>query len=158
MNNILKQIHKYHIYAVSSKKAILLASSNSKTELRVKALDNLKLDTEERLKKYNGAFLFRIKLLNVEIDQFVEEKNSAIKMIGGPIVAIIERIKINTTNSNKIKLKNIDEIKPGNKIYFSNTYLEKMNTIKQDTIDKIAFDFAHKKFNDGLFAVNTINE
>ena len=33
-----------------------------------------------------------------------------------------------------------------------------MNTINVETIDKIAFNFVHKKFNDGLFAVNTINE
>lgn len=158
MNNILKQIHKYYIYAVSNKKAILLGSSNSKTELRIKALKNLNLDTKERLKKYNGAFLYRIKLLNVEIEQFAEEKNSNIKMIGGPIVAIIERITIDTSDSNRIKLKSIKETLSGNKIYFSDIYLEKMNTINVETIDKIAFNFVHKKFNDDLFAVNTINE
>ena len=37
-------------------------------------------------------------------------------------------------------------------------YLEKYETIKPDSIDSIAFKFAHKKFNFGLFAVNTLNE
>jgi hypothetical protein len=164
---ILKQLDKYYIYAVSSKKPILLASSNSKTDLRVGALEKLELNpsdpestSQERINKYNGLYLYRIKLMKVPKTQYDQEKNSKIKMIGGPIVAIVERVQINV--GEKIKLKSADTV-PGtdetnNKIYFSQVYLKKYETIKPESIDSIAFKFAHKKFNLGLFAVNTLNE
>jgi hypothetical protein len=159
MSEILKQLDKYYIYAVSSKKPILLASSDSKTELRTIALDKLELTPsmeKARFDKYNGLYLFRIKLMKVPKKDFDAEKNSKIKMIGGPIVAVVDRVQINI--GDKIKLKSIETDSVLNKIYFSDVYLEKYETIKPDSIDSIAFKFAHKKFNFGLFAVNTLNE
>ena len=163
MVEILKQLDKYYIYAVSSKKPILLASSNSKTDLRVDALEKLQLNPtgdagKDRIDKYNGLYLYRIKLMKVPKKEFEKEKNSQIKMIGGPIVAVVERVQINI--GDKIKLKSVDSLddESNNKIYFSPVYLKKYETIKSETIDSIAYKFAHKKFNLGLFAVNTINE
>ncbi len=159
MSEILKNIDKYYIYAVSSKKPVLLASSNSKTDLRTEALDKLQLNSTEktdRVNKYNGLYLYRIKLMKVPKKDYQAESTSQIKMIGGPIVAIVERVQINI--GDKIKLKSIDDNNVSNKIYFSPVYLKKYDTIKSESIDKIAFDFAHKKFNFGLFAVNTLNE
>jgi len=159
MSEILKQLDKYYIYAVSSKKPILLASSDSKTELRTIALDKLELKPsmeKARFDKYNGLYLFRIKLMKVSKKDVDAEKNSNVKMIGGPIVAIIERVQINI--GDKIKLNSIETDSVNNKIYFSPVYLEKYETIKSDSLDSIAFKFAHKKFNSGLFAVNTLNE
>ncbi len=159
MSGILKNIDKYYIYAVGNKKPILLSSSNSKTELRIEALDKLQLkasEKSERVDKYNGLHLYRIKLMKVPKKDYQVESTSQIKMIGGPIVAIVERIQINI--GDKIKLKSIDEATVSNKIYFSEVYLKKYDTIKPESIDKIAYDFAHKKFNFGLFAVNTLNE
>ncbi len=159
MSNILKQLDKYYIYAVSSKKPILLASSNGKTELRKQALAKLELNSQtskDKVDKYNGLYLYRIKLMKVPKKDYHAETNSQIKMIGGPIVAVVERVQINI--GDKIKLKSIDEPNANNKIYFSSVYLKKYETIKPESIDKIAFDFAHKKFNFGLFAVNTLND
>lgn len=159
MSDILKQLDKYYIYAVSSKKPILLASSDSKSELRTITLDKLELNPsmdKARVDKYNGLYLFRIKLMKVPKKDVQAEKNSKIKMIGGPIVAIVERVQINI--GPKIKLKSLDTDSVNNKIYFSQVYLEKYDTIKSDSIDSIAFNFAHKKYNSGLFAVNTVNE
>ena len=160
---ILSQIDKYYIYAVSSKKPILLASSNSKTDLRVGTLEKLELNPSDlgdassnRINKYNGLYLYRIKLMKVPKTQYDQEKNSKIKMIGGPIVAVVERVQINI--GEKIKLKSVDTEETNNKIYFSPVYLKKYETIKPESIDQIAFKFAHKKFNLGLFAVNTLNE
>lgn len=160
---ILSQIDKYYIYAVSSKKPILLASSNSKTDLRVGTLEKLELNPSDlgdassnRINKYNGLYLYRIKLMKVPKTQYDQEKNSKIKMIGGPIVAVVERVQINI--GEKIKLKSVDTEETNNKIYFSPVYLKKYETIKPESIDTIAFKFAHKKFNLGLFAVNTLNE
>lgn len=84
------------------------------------------------------------------------EKNSKVKMIGGPIVAVVERVQI--IIGNEIKLKNMDSEEVNNKIYFSPDYLKKYKTIKPDSIKLIAYKFAHGKFNNGLFAVNAINE
>ncbi len=161
MSNILEQVDKYYIYAVSSKKAILLASSDEKTKLRELALKKLELGekiNKTKAEKYNGVYLFRIKLMKVPKKDLTAESNSKIKMIGGPIVAIVERIQINIgNNGDNIKLKSIDNENVTNKIYFSPVYLKKYSTIKTESINKIAFDFAHKKFNSGLFAVNTLN-
>jgi len=157
--NLLKRLDKYYIYAVSSKKAVLLASSNSKTQLRDQTLDKLKLGPDgdkSQANKYSGLYLYRIKLMKVSKKDIEKESDSQIKMIGGPIVAVVERVKINV--GNKIKLKSIDDNEVRNKIYFSPVYLEKYKTIKQKSIDSIAFDFAHDKFNSGLFAVNTLND
>ena len=159
MSQILKGLDKYYIYAVNSKKPILLANSDSKTELRTIALKKLNLNqtpNKDQIDKYNGLYLFRIKLMKVPKKDYNSEKNSKIKMIGGPIVAIIERVQINI--GSKIKLKSMKIESTNNKIYFSNVYLSKYNTIKLDSINSIAFKFAHNKFNLGLFAVNTINE
>jgi len=159
MSEILRNLDKYYIYAVSSKKPVLLASSNSKTELRTEALDKLELNPSnksDRIDKYNGLYLYRIKLMKVPKKDYQAESKSQIKMIGGPIVAIVERVQINI--GDKIKLKSIDETNVNNKIYFSPVYLKKYETIKSESIDKIAYDFAHKKFNFGLFAVNTLND
>jgi hypothetical protein len=158
MSEILKELDKYFIYAVSSKKSILLAKSNSKTQLRKLALDKLEINSsmsKDRIDKYNGLYLYRIKLMKVHKKDYEMDKKSKIKMIGGPIVAVVERVQINITNN--IKLKSIDEDTTNNKIYFSPIYLKKYKTIKEDSINKIALDFAHKKFNSSLFAVNTIN-
>ncbi len=159
MGDILKQIDKYYIYAVSSKKANLLGSSNGKTELRELALEKLDLgpNTDKaKADKYNGLYLYRIKLMKVSKKDYANEANSQVKMIGGPIVAIVERVQINISN-NKIKLKSVDGENASNKIYFSPVYLKKYDTIKQESIDSIALGVAHKKFNSGLFAVNTLN-
>ena len=150
MSQILKQLDKYYIYAVSSKKPILLASSNSKTELRTLALDKLELNPsmeKARIDKYNGLYLFRIKLMKVSKKDFDEEENSKIKMIGGPIVAVVERVQINIGPKIKLKSTALDTDSVNNKIYFSQVYLEKYETIKPDSIDSIAFKFVHKKFN-----------
>ena len=168
MSNILGQIDKYYLYAVSNKKSILLSSSDSKTDLRDLAIKKLELVPDklaksknqiipkDKIDKYNGLYLYRIKLMKVPKKDMENNKKSNIKMLGGPIVAIIERIQININN--KVKLKSLDDTTVNNKIYFSTTYLKKYETIKSDTIDKIAFNYAHDKFNSGLFAVNTINE
>lgn len=166
MSNILEQIDKYYLYAISNKKSILLSSSDSKTDLRDIAIKKLELVPDKLAKnqilpknlidKYNGLYLYRIKLMKVPKKLMENNKKSNIKMVGGPIVAIIERVQININN--KVKLKSMDDTTVNNKIYFSPTYLKKYETIKSDTIDKIAFNYAHDKFNSGLFAVNTINE
>lgn len=143
---------KYYLYVVNNRKSILLSSSNSKTELRKKALEKI----GDRIGKYDGLHLYRVKLMKVPKKEIAAEANSKIKVIGGPLVAIIEKLLI-SVNEDKIKLKSVDS--KTNRIYFSEKYLKKHDKIVPvETINKMIWDWVHKKFNQGLFAVNIINE
>lgn len=143
---------KYYLYVVNNKKSILLSSSNSKTELREKALEKI----GDRIGKYDGLHLYRVKLMKVPKKEIAAETNSKIKVIGGPLVAIIEKILINV-GKDKTKLKSIDG--KTNKIYFSEKYLKKHDKIVPvETVNQMIWNWVHKKFNQGLFAINVINE
>jgi len=154
---------KYYLYVVNNKKSILLSSSNSKTELREKALEKI----GDRIEKYDGLHLYRVKLMKVPKNEIAADTNSKIKVIGGPLVAIIEKILINVIKNSlykaytplqgyKIKLKSVDG--KTNRIYFSEKYLIKHNKIVSvETINKMIWDWVYQKFNQGLFAINVIN-
>ncbi len=144
-------IDKYFLYIVNNKKSILLSSSDSKTELREMALEKI----GDKIEKYNGLWLYRVKIMKVPKKEFAKEANSKIKIIGGPWVAIIERILIDHNNQ-RTKLKSLDD--KVNRIYFSEKYFKKHDNIQQDSINDLVFDFVHKKFNEGLFAINTIDK
>ncbi len=141
---------KYYLYVVNNKKAILLSSSNSKKELREKALEKI----GNKIGKYDGLYLYRVKLMKVPKKEIAAESNSKIKVIGGPLVAIIEKILINV-GEDKTKLKSIDG--KTNRVYFSEKYLKKHNKkVPIETVNQMILDWVHKKFNQGLFAVNVI--
>jgi hypothetical protein len=143
---------KYYLYVVNNKKSILLSSSNSKSKLREKALEKI----ADRIDKYDGLYLYRVKLMKVSKKEIAKETNSKIKVIGGPLVAIIEKILINV-GKNKTKLKSIDD--KTNRIYFSEKYLKKNDKkVSVETINNMIWKWVHNKFNTGLFAVNVINE
>jgi len=155
---------KYYLYMVNNKKAILLSSSNSKTKLREKALEKI----GDKIEKYHNLHLYRVKLMKVPKKEVASESKSKVKVIGGPLVAIIEKILINVSKHNssstktftqciKTTLKSIDS--KTNKIYFSKKYLKKHDKIVNvETLNKMIWDWVHKKFNQGLFAVNVIND
>jgi len=143
---------KYYLYIVNNKKSILLSSSDSKTELREKGLKNI----GDKIEKYNGLYLYRVKIMKVPKKDLNTEEGSKIKFIGGPWVAIIERILIDY-NNRRTKLKSVDA--HGNtRIYFSEKYFKKHDSIQQESINNLIFDFVHKKFSDALFAINTIDK
>ena len=143
---------KYFLYIVNNKKAILLSNSNSKTDLRAGALARI----GDKIEKYNGMLLYRVKITKVPRKDYTSEAKSQIKFIGGPWVAIVERVLIDYNNKNKTtKLKSIDN--DINRIYFTDKYFKKYKNIQQKSIDQLVYDFVHKKFNTGLFAINTID-
>ena len=154
---LLDDIDRYYMFVVNNTKAILLAQSDSKSDLRLMSLKKLGLNCEtDKTNKYNGLHLYRVKITSVPKKDLLNDKMSKIKMIGGPVVAVIERIQINIDNG--VKLVSIDENEVNNKVYFSSEYIKKHGTINLKSINKIAFNFAHNKFNKGLFAINTIND
>jgi hypothetical protein len=143
---------KYYLYIVNNKKSILLANSNSKTKLREKSLEKI----GDKIEKYNGLYLYRVKIMKVSKKDLNTEKGSEIKFIGGPWVAIIERILIDY-NNRRTKLKSVDA--HGNtRIYFSKKYFKKYDSIQQESINNLIFNYVHKKFSDALFAINTIDK
>lgn len=143
---------KYYLYIVNNRKSILLANSNSKTKLREKSLEKI----GDKIEKYNGLYLYRVKIMKVPKKDLNTEKDSEIKFIGGPWVAIIERILIDY-NNRRTKLKSVDA--HGNtRIYFSKKYFKKYDSIQQESINNLIFNYVHKKFSDALFAINTIDK
>ena len=143
---------KYFLYIVNTKKSILLSRSNSKTELREKGLEKI----GDKIEKYNGLYLYRVKIMKVSKKDLEKEEGSKIKFIGGPWVAIIERILIDH-NNRRTKLKSVD-VHKNTRIYFSEKYFKKHDTIQQESIDNLIFNYVHKKFSDALFAINTIDK
>jgi hypothetical protein len=143
---------KYYLYIVNTKKSILLSSSDSKTELREKGLKNV----GDKIEKYNGLYLYRVKIMKVPKKDLEKEEGSKIKFIGGPWVAIIERILIDH-NNRRTKLKSVD-VHKNTRIYFSEKYFKKYDTIQQESIDNLIFNHVHKKFSDSLFAINTVDK
>ena len=143
---------KYYLYIVNSKKSILLSSSDSKTELREKGLKNV----GDKIEKYNGLYLYRVKIMKVPKKDLEKEEDRTIKLIGGPWVAIIERILIDH-NNRRTKLKSVD-VHGNTRIYFSEKYFKKYNSIQQESINNLIFNYVHKKFSDALFAINTIDK
>ena len=147
-------MERYYLIIVNNKKSILLSSSNSKTDLRKKALDKI----DDKIDRYDGLFLYRIKLMKVPKKLILSDSKSKIKVIGGPVVAIIEKILITVkpNNNNKVKLSSIGEQQ---RIYFSEFYLKNHNyMILDESISKLIWDWVNNKFNPGLFAINIINE
>lgn len=153
MVNYLSGIDKYYLFAVNNTKAILLSSSNSKTDLRKKAIEKLGKKTTN-ISKYDQMTLHRIKLIKTPSKEIENEAKSKIKTIGGPYCAVIEHIQI--IAKNKIRFKNLDEIK---RIYFSQEYVDTNLKIKSTTISYIAFEYVKgKTYKSDLFAINTINK
>jgi len=145
-------MNKYYLYIVNTKKSILLSSSDSKTELREKGLKTV----GDKIEKYNGLYLYRVKIIKVPKKDFEKEEGSKIKFIGGPWVAIIERILIDH-NNRRTKLKSVD-VHKNTRIYFSEKYFKKYDSIQQESIDNLIFNYVHKKFSDALFAINSVDK
>lgn len=134
---------KYYLYIVNNKKAIELASSSSKTELRDKGLEKI----GEKIKNYNGLYLYRIKVSKVTKADIKNDEQNKIKLIGGPWVASVERILINV-EKDKVTLKGLGE--ESTKIYAKT---EPTN----ESVNKLIWDYSNNKFNMSPFAVNVIN-
>ena len=143
---------KYYLYIVNTKKSILLSSSDSKTELRKNGLEKI----GDKIEKYNGLYLYRVKIMKVTKKDLEKEEGRTIKFIGGPWVAIIERILIDH-NNRRTKLKSVD-VHKNTRIYFSQKYFKKYDSIQQESIDNLIFNHVHKKFSDALFAINTVDK
>jgi len=146
--NIIVNIGKYHYLIVNSSKSIILSSSNSKNEARQNALVKLQPILNDVL----GKNIYLLTIRKISKKDLKSQENDSIKVLGGPIEIIIEKIEV----INKNKLKNKGGF--GNKrIYFTEKYLQKYKEINRNSLEKFAFDYHNKKLKQGPFDINVIN-
>ena len=135
------QIDKYYIYGVGNNKTKLFGKGDTKSD----AINDAKTNTTNIIDKLNGTYMHLVHIKEVSTQEINDEKQSKIKMIGGPIVAVIKKILVDNS-----QLK-IDDSK-GEKIYFEN------KNIDESDIKKVVTNFVHGKYNNGQFAVNVYNK
>lgn len=139
--NNKSQIDKYYIYGVGSKKTNLFGKGDTQSD----AINNTKSNITNIIDKIDSTYMHLVHIKEVSPQEINDEKQSKIKMIGGPVVAVIKKILVDNT-----QLK-IDDSK-GEKIYFEN------KNIDESDIKKVVTNFVHGKYNTGPFAVNVYNK
>jgi hypothetical protein len=145
--NIIQHIGKYHYLIANSSKSILLSSSNSKNEARESAIQKIKPIINNVL----GKYIYLLTIRKISEKNLKAQENDSIKVLGGPIEVTIEKVLV--VNDNKFK----NEGGSGNnRVYFSKKYLHS-NSIENDNIKKIAFDYHNEKLKNGPFDLNIIN-
>ena len=147
--NIIVNIGKYHYLIVNSSKSIILSSSNSKNEARQNALEKI----QPILNAVLGKHIYLLTIRKIPKKDLKSQENDSIKLLGGPIEIIIERIEV----INKNKLKNKGGFR-NNIIYFSESFFKKYKEIKNSNLEQIAFDYHNKKLKQGPLDVNVINQ
>ncbi len=140
LKEIIIKCNKYH-YVYYNNKPIKYKSYPEKKK-------NISINNKEKL------ILIKLKTLSKKL--YEKEKISPIKVSGGPLYAEVNVYSIfdGKIVKEKSKLKN--------KIYFPKKYLKKIldkdycKIIKKDIL-KISKKYINNKINQGLIAINTIN-
>ena len=153
--NLILGQDKYFYLLVSGNKVSVLSSGRSKHVTKDEAIDRI-IEKSKNINSFNDKIIYRLTVRKVTKEEKQEEKESvAISFIGGPIVAVIDSIKVKV-NNNKITFKNLGEL--GNsKVFLNNKYLKKYNTIDKSHIKKMVYAYA-KDVTNSAFAVNTITD
>lgn len=131
---IIKDVGKYHYILSTSNKTLYLSCSNSKNEARKEALEEL----EPIMDKVQGKIIYLLTLRKIPKKDLEKEKDVKIKLLGGPIEGMIEKIEV----VNKKKLKNLGGFK-NNRFYFTSDYLEKKD-ITKDILEKMVFEYKNE--------------
>jgi hypothetical protein len=139
LKEIINKCNKYHYIKINNKD-YKYKSFSEKQKISIKNKEKLVL----------------IKLKTLSKKMYSKEKNSHIKVSGGPLYAevIVYSIFDGKIIKEKTKLKN--------KVYFSKKYIKKIlekdfcKIIKKDIL-KICNNYMNDKLNQGLIAINTID-
>ena len=109
----------------------------------------------KNISSFNDKTIYRITIRKVTKEEKQEEKDSeGISFVGGPIVAVIEDIRVKVNDSNKVKFENLGQL--GNsKVFLNNKYLKKYSSLDNSHIKKIVYAY-DKDLTNSAFAVNTI--
>ncbi len=141
LKEIINKCNKYHYIKINNTKIEGYKSYPEKKK-------NISIKNKEKL------ILIRLKTLSKKL--YEKEKKSPIKVSGGPLYVEVNVYSIfdGKVIKEKPKLKN--------KIYFPKKYLKKIldkdycKIIKKDIL-KISKKYINNKINQGLIAINTIN-
>jgi len=154
-NGILRQDKYYYILVIGNKTS-LLSSDNSKSTAKDKAIETLKNKSND-INSFNNKIIYRVTIRKVTKEEKEEEaKSVAISYVGGPLVSIIENVKVLIDSNNKIKYKNLGEC--GNsKVFLDKKYLKKYNFVDIKNIRKLVYAY-DKSITNCAFAVNTISD
>lgn len=144
LTEIVKSIGKYHYFYSNQSKTTLLSSSSSKTEARQEALTKLKPNIDKLI----GKHLYLLTLKKIPKKDLDKQKKTILNIYGGPLVAIIEYVLIQSDN----KFKNIGS-DTNNRIYFKQKFLDE-NKLDKNDIKKIVMNYHSKKLKQGLFDIN----
>lgn len=147
INTILSHNKYFYILVIGSKSS-LLSMGKHKEESKNNAIKTL-VKKIKNINTVNNKIIYRI-----TIKKSPNDKKNNLKMTGGPLVAIIENIKIIIDKEKSLKLKNTGS-SGNNKVYFTKKFLSNNNSIGEKNIKKIAVAF-DKNTTNKLFAINTI--
>ena len=145
--NFIVASGKYHYVITNKTKSIILSSSNSKNEARQEALEKLQPMMDAVL----GKYIYLLTIRKIPKKNIKSQEDTTLKVVGGPVKVLIERIEV----INKNKLKNKGGL--GNsRAYFVDEYFKKYNEIKRNSLEQFAFDYHNKKLKLGPLDVNII--
>jgi hypothetical protein len=141
LKEIINKCNKYHYIKINTNKQIKgYKSFSEKQTISIKNKEKLVL----------------IKLKTLSKKMYIKEKKSPIKVTGGPLYADVNVYSIFDGKIVKEKKKF------KNKVYFTKKYIKKIleidfcKIIKKDIL-KICNNYINNKLNQGLFAINTID-
>ena len=139
-------VNKYNYYYYDFNKVHLLFSNNN--------VNNIKNKIKKIIKKKNitNGEIIITKLSKVSKKLYNENKNSKLKLIGGPIYIKLQKYTIN----NSFLKKDLN-----NKVYFPKKYIKSKLSSKNNKwlikdINKIVKMFAKNKIKKSLIGINTI--
>lgn len=149
--DFVKLFNKYNYFYVNEKgKIYFLFTNNSLLNIKKKLVNIL------RKKNKNKGFIIITSLNIVSKKQYLQNKKSKIKLLGGPIYLKLLKYEIIFS-----KKKHILKRKDKNKVYFPKTYISKKLSpsnkwLIKDT-HKVVKKFIKNKLNKSLLSINKIN-
>ena len=156
ISDIIKLIGKYHflyVYKVknTNKKKVKLFDSNNKLSLAKKIT---KETIKSNLSRYENKSIIKFTIRKISKKLLKKNKESKIKVIGGPIQVEIRVFDV----SSKGKLIINQQETRNNTIYFTEKFLEKNKKIKPIHLKKIALKVFNRKLDNRVFSVNTVDK
>jgi hypothetical protein len=146
-DKIIGFVDKYYYFVVGDKSVKFLGSGKSLKQAKEKTLKTL----EPKIDDFMGSDLIFVKIENSYDDYKIQKKDKGIKIIGGPIVFIIEKGVID----NKQKIRNEREV-GNNRYYLSKKYIkEHMDNIVID-LKKIVNNYSKNKYKKSLIDINIL--
>lgn len=103
-NSILNQDKYFYLIVIGSKVSIL-SSGRSKSEVKKDAIQKI-FEKSKNISSFNDKTIYRITIRKVTKEEKQQEKDSeGISFVGGPIVAVIEDIRVKVIVTANVVIK-----------------------------------------------------